>query len=675
MNFTPRFRFAPLALGLSVALASCGGTADSEQASAQGIAVSVKPDAVQLFARGSAAFSAAATGSAVTSVTWTIQEGAAGGTISASGAYTAPAASGTYHIIVRSVADTNQSATATATVTQITPQTGWAATCAAEPIRTTGTKYYACDCQPGSAAGCVAGSDANAGTSPSAALRTISALAGKFRSMNAGDTVALCKGGVFDGSVTQGWDNWGNAKCSGTGASSCMIRDYAAPWNLGSESRPTLSVTGPNSVMLFANRGGVRILNINFLNTSAGGAGLTTGNYPAIWVGTNSTDVEVCNCILDGFTIGIYTNGCGARRFLRGSIIRNSCLDGALVEDNDSWYDGNTFVHNGTDACFNYSHLQNPAGGTAHAWYLTTRCGSSNVRFVNNSVTDTALYNGACSGTSPVVMGGVSSNVTIENNYVEGGADGTTGNCGGIYGGNSYGDVTGTHANLVVRRNRVVNVHQNAIGFASVSNPIIEDNVIVYMASSPGVTNAIAIPHWTNKSPGETPSYGGTIRNNTIYVTNASGGTGIAVGTAGNTTTPGFNVTGNAIYATTGSLSNCFAVGSLSNIAMMNNNLCYGATNWATTGTNYSLASWRTASGLDLNSLNVTPQFVNAPSDFAPAAGSPLIGAASTLTTCAVGGVAGQPCSSPVAVGTSTWSATDTAKARAAPPDIGAYQR
>jgi hypothetical protein len=39
-----------------------------------------------------------------------------------------------------------------------------------------------------------------------------------------------------------------------------------------------------------------------------------------------------------------------------------------------------------------------------------------------------------------------------------------------------------------------------------------------------------------------------------------------------------------------------------------------------------------------------------------------------------VGGVANQPCASPVGIGTVTWSATDTAKTRAA-SEIGAYAR
>jgi len=52
-------------------------------------------------------------------VTWSIQEGAAGGTITQSGVYTAPTTAGTYHVIATSQADTTKSATIPVTVTAV----------------------------------------------------------------------------------------------------------------------------------------------------------------------------------------------------------------------------------------------------------------------------------------------------------------------------------------------------------------------------------------------------------------------------------------------------------------------------------------------------------------------------------------------------------------------------
>jgi hypothetical protein len=52
-----------------------------------------------------------ATGS--TNVTWTVLEGAAGGTIDATGLYTAPAAQGTYHVVAKAAADASKTGQAT----------------------------------------------------------------------------------------------------------------------------------------------------------------------------------------------------------------------------------------------------------------------------------------------------------------------------------------------------------------------------------------------------------------------------------------------------------------------------------------------------------------------------------------------------------------------------------
>ncbi|MBI1745554.1 MAG: beta-propeller fold lactonase family protein [Acidobacteria bacterium] len=62
-------------------------------------------------------FSATVTGSANTSVTWSVVE-VNGGSITASGIYTAPLTLGTYHLIATSVADSTKSATITVTVPQ-----------------------------------------------------------------------------------------------------------------------------------------------------------------------------------------------------------------------------------------------------------------------------------------------------------------------------------------------------------------------------------------------------------------------------------------------------------------------------------------------------------------------------------------------------------------------------
>jgi hypothetical protein len=61
-------------------------------------------------------FSATVTGATDRSVTWSVQEGAAGGTITAAGVYTAPSTAGTYHVVATSRADTTKRSVATVSV-------------------------------------------------------------------------------------------------------------------------------------------------------------------------------------------------------------------------------------------------------------------------------------------------------------------------------------------------------------------------------------------------------------------------------------------------------------------------------------------------------------------------------------------------------------------------------
>ena len=83
------------------------------------VAVTISPTTVSLRAGGTQQFSATVTGSADTAATYSIQEGASGGTISAGGFYTAPSSVGSYHVVATSAADVSKSATATVTVSAI----------------------------------------------------------------------------------------------------------------------------------------------------------------------------------------------------------------------------------------------------------------------------------------------------------------------------------------------------------------------------------------------------------------------------------------------------------------------------------------------------------------------------------------------------------------------------
>jgi hypothetical protein len=85
------------------------------------ISINVTPGATTLTVGQSQPFTASITNTNNTAVTWSVQEGAAGGTITAGGVYTAPMKAGTYHVVAVSVADVSKTASAGITATAPAP--------------------------------------------------------------------------------------------------------------------------------------------------------------------------------------------------------------------------------------------------------------------------------------------------------------------------------------------------------------------------------------------------------------------------------------------------------------------------------------------------------------------------------------------------------------------------
>ncbi|MBC6983773.1 glycoside hydrolase family 18 protein [Caulobacter sp. 17J80-11] len=107
-------------------LAACGGGGGSGGGTPPppSVQVAVSPATITLGPSGSVQFACTVTGASTTGCTWTVQEGAAGGQVSATGLYAAPAAPGAYHVVAASVADPSRTAVATVTVTAV-PPTPW----------------------------------------------------------------------------------------------------------------------------------------------------------------------------------------------------------------------------------------------------------------------------------------------------------------------------------------------------------------------------------------------------------------------------------------------------------------------------------------------------------------------------------------------------------------------
>lgn len=80
------------------------------------ITITISPATVATSQGQSVTFTATVTGTANTAVTWRVQEGEPGGSITSTGVYTPIAVSGTFHVIATSQADTSKQAVATVVV-------------------------------------------------------------------------------------------------------------------------------------------------------------------------------------------------------------------------------------------------------------------------------------------------------------------------------------------------------------------------------------------------------------------------------------------------------------------------------------------------------------------------------------------------------------------------------
>lgn len=537
----------------------------------------------------------------VTTVVWS----ATGGNISSTGLYTAPATPGSY-----SIQATVGGVTASATVNVVAAggpasfHAAASAACAAMPLRTTGVVTYFCDCSAGAQSGCVAGNDANAGTTASAPKRSWSAIASTFNSMAIGGTVALCKGGSWAGSraVLQ------NTSCRAAvdprvalNSMTCDLRDYSPPW--GGTNKPLIKSTSGNLLEFSkASDAGVRVLNLEL-------DGSSTGQW-AVWLYGKHDDYFFCNNTVRnwGWAFDIQNSSAGApsRVHVVGNRILNNSGEGYWGGASGGSVDANYFENNGN---------ANP--GYDHTAYLAQdndySSESINFSFTNNEIRYTSE---ACNGIM-VVVHGQFNGLNIENNIVDGGAASTAG-CWGIGAGNGEYPTPGWYKNLTIRRNYVVNAGNMGITCEQCPNSIVENNVVIL--SNNDYPRGIAVPsHPARTSLGEPITTAAVIRNNTIYFNSAAQhGRGIQIGVDANSDGTinegsGYVVANNSIYHSNAGHS-CFET-PVNLFAFIGNNACYNGP-WTTT---YDSTTRITAN----------PLYANAAADFTPQVGSPLNGAGS----------------------------------------------
>jgi Galactose oxidase, central domain len=115
------FRIRGIAILGLVFVAGCGGGGSVQQPppGGGGVSITVTPSVATVPQGGSQSFFATVKGTSNTAVTWTVQEGAAGGSVTDAGLYTATTTPGTYHVVATSLADGTKHDTATVTVPQV----------------------------------------------------------------------------------------------------------------------------------------------------------------------------------------------------------------------------------------------------------------------------------------------------------------------------------------------------------------------------------------------------------------------------------------------------------------------------------------------------------------------------------------------------------------------------
>lgn len=117
-----------LSTSVALALAGCTGSPSDLAATGPGeppagttVVVGLTPLVAQVSPGGSISFVASVTGTADAGVVWSVQEGAAGGSVTTGGVYVAPASAGTYHVVAAAHADPAKFQVATVSVVAAGP--------------------------------------------------------------------------------------------------------------------------------------------------------------------------------------------------------------------------------------------------------------------------------------------------------------------------------------------------------------------------------------------------------------------------------------------------------------------------------------------------------------------------------------------------------------------------
>jgi len=517
--------------------------------------------------------------------------------------------------------------------------------CADVPMgHPSGRVRYFCDCGEGADSDCVPGSDGAAGVLATP-RRSYEAARRTFEALQAGDTIAFCRGGAFMQSVG---NRWVNARCQAENR--CVVRDYVPTWASGDEGAPIIRTPSRGRAFSLDDKGrasqeeGYTFMNLD-LRSKSGDRGFFIYN--------DIDDVDICNVSIDRFKIGVHVAGSNKKRkpgadgqndriVLKHSRITNSPGQGWLGSCDDCAIEDSYFENNG---------FEKPKFN--HNIYLSdsNKRVAKGMRIVGNELYRSAILNGKCEGVSLVVHG-QKDGLLIEGNLVREDVGAVGRGCWGIAVDTGYRSGE-SFRNVVIRNNRVINVGPVSIGVNACESCLIENNVIVQNQGLNG--RHIAAPN-RKRDADDLPMSHVTIRNNSIYVGANSGGIGIKLAEEGT----GHRLANNAIlYAGSERWACVDASLPASSYASVGHNVCAApakpGADWDMKGGR--LADWQAKTSLGAGSRESDPGFrsTSAPHDLSAAnASAAMVGA-------------GDPGEA---------SSTDIrGKARGANPDAGAYQR
>lgn len=355
------------------------------------------------------------------------------------------------------------------------------------PAPGTGLTYYFSDCQAGAEASCVAGDNANAGTSAAAPKQDLGGI--DVNALPAGSQLLFACGGAW---------NWTNLRLENPNATSTLPLVFDA---YGSGARPVFFAPDIATAAIdfgeynnTTNDGGYTIRNIKF-----DGMGSSAWGFFLIH---NLHHVTIENTEITGFHIGIHAQT-RAPYGVTNVVIRNNDISyndgmGILGQFSDSVIEGNLFEGN------NFS-----GSGFNHGTYLSGNAdGGRNLVLRNNRYIRNSVLDGVCEGGN-MTFHGQMDGVLIEGNVIE--QDAGAPGCWAMSITQGY-DTAEWFRNFVVRDNTIINAGNTAINAQSAPGILVADNVVINTQSTP--QTAISVGH-NEYQNGDVPDGNAVVRDNT----------------------------------------------------------------------------------------------------------------------------------------------------------------